>query len=320
MKKVISLLLVVVFVCSAFVGCGWINDVIHGGKEPQCKLPEGVIETNVTDENGNLLTVAHSDNFTQDDIEFITLFHNKIWRNQATWPVLLNLSDVIRLTQYSGSGLFLMHFENPYIIVAYLKPNQTEYVKDEHGDYRCDITKYVWYRFETTQSVPQKLDNMELSQHYYILYDCTVVRDIVSGVEYNKECKYYVEYINESSLNNTTTDMIMYFYGENDEHIYGSDTKFIKESEVTTTRYRVYTDEAGLQYLVLLDEQYDSDTGLGYPLADRYLEEYYDYLYPYFVRNEFLDVKITGIEGNYTINRYKQIELDLFVDLLFGEE
>ena len=58
MKKVISLLLVVVFVCSAFVGCGWINDVIHGGKEPQCKLPEGVIETNVTDENGNLLTVA----------------------------------------------------------------------------------------------------------------------------------------------------------------------------------------------------------------------------------------------------------------------
>lgn len=315
MKKLIALFLVVVFVCSTFVGCGWISDIINGTKESQWKLPEGVIETNVADADGNLLTVAYSDNFTQDDIEFITSLHNQIFRNQVSWPVILDLADIIGLAQHGG-GLFLMHFENPYIIVAYHKFNQPEY---EHGDYCFDITKYVWYRFDITQPIPEKIDDMALSQYYYILYDCTVVRDIVSGVEYNKECKYYVEYINESSLNNTTTDMIMYFYGESN-HVTDLSCKFIKESEVTTTRYQVYTDATGVQYLVLLDEEYDGKKDLGYPLADRYLDEYYDYLYPHFVANESLDLKITHQNGNFTIYKYKQIELNLFVELLFGKE
>ena len=54
MKKLISLLLVVIFICSALVGCDWgsIFDKETSTTTLKWEAPEGMVETKVTDENG----------------------------------------------------------------------------------------------------------------------------------------------------------------------------------------------------------------------------------------------------------------------------
>ena len=209
-----------------------------------------------------------------------------------------------------------MHFENPYVICAYLKVNNDGHIKTENGSKYLDITQYVWYKFYDVKSMPKVIDGMKKTSYSYLLYDCTIISDIANSVEYNRQCKYYLKYSDESSFQHTTTDMIIYFLGVNIGEL---NKKFIMENQTETTRYQVYTDGSGVQYLVLLDEEYHSDEGRGYPLAQIFLEEYYDYLYPYFVENESLEVKRMHQNGvDFTIYKYKQIELDLFVDLLFN--
>ena len=319
MKKLISLLLVIIFICSALAGCD--RNSIFKKKEttttqPQWEAPEGVVETVTIDKDGNSITIAHSDNFTQDDIDFVIMQHKVQIGQQVTSMEYYTLARIIRSAQ-NGSPLFLMHFENPYVICSYLKPDQQENSVNNQGYDVLDVAKYVWYKFYDVQSVPKTIDGMELCEHSYLLYDCTVVCDISNGVEYNRQCKYYLKYNDESSVERTATDMIIYFPNYN---VGISNSKFIKEPDEQETRYQVYTDEAGGQYLVMLDEEYFSNEDRAYPLAQIYLEDYYDILYPHFTRNEALDVKYMHYNGvDYTVYRMKQIELDLLVNLMFIE-
>ena len=326
MKRIISLLLIVITLSSLLAGCEWNgefdwNKIFNWGEsEPKWKLPEGIIETTV-EKDGAQLTIAHSENFTQDDIDFVVMKHEV---NNNASPMLsimsYSLGTILSYAQ-DGSPLYLMHFENPYIIIAYLKPNQPDLVPDEKGKVYFDATRYVWCKFYDSKSIPKKIGDATLTSNSYLLYDCTVVRDIANGIEYNRECKYYLKYIDESSYNRTTTDMLMWF-GSNNAITTGK--KFISEYSAETTRYEVYTDDNGVEYLKIQGDTraYDTDGNL-YVVEDYvrkelwpYEQEYYDILSPYFTyfsHSEYED------KNDGTIFRYVYIEIDDFINAFFDK-
>ena len=312
MKKLISLLLVVVFICSALVGCdgGSIFDKETSTTTLKWEAPEGMVETKVTDENGNLLTITHSNNFTQDDIDFVVMLHDNYKINAFNEPASYTLEDIIWNARQK-SPIFLMHFENPYIIVAYLKP----YQKSNSNEYNFfDTTKYLWCKFNDSQSIPNTIGDAKLTQHSYLLYDCIVEKDIINGVAYNKKCKYYLNYYDESSFNRTTNDMIVWMSGKN---IGASDSKFIMESGIEVTQYEVFVDDNDKKYLVLVGEMFNSTTGETINVAQLYLGEHYDTFYPNFVRNDSLDrIEYLKNGGDYYEYRMIQIDLDVFTGLI----
>ena len=326
MKRLISLLLIVITLSSLLAGCEWDGEfdwkkIFNWGEsEPKWELPEGIIETTV-EKDGSQLTIAHSENFTQDDIDFVVMEHGRTMDGygggSCTATTQYTLGKIIRNAQ-NNHPLFLVHIENPYIITAYIKPNQSQNVPDEKGNIYFDTTQYVWCKFYDGNNVPKTIGEVNNRSRSFLLYDFTLVKDIASGEEYNKQCKYYMSYSSYSSLDNTPKDQVMYFGSSN---IGASDSKFIKAKEEKMTVYDVYTDENSIKYLVIFDEEYFIDEDKGYAYAPFLLEEYYDYLYPYFTRNESLDEKRKNYKGvYYVIYKKKQIELDLFIDLLFTNE
>ena len=320
MKRIISLLLIVIMSCSALVGCDW-KDIFNKETSPEWEAPEGVVETTTTDKDGNPITIAHSDNFTQDDIEFVATLRavlDVVFTPYDT-PPSYNLGDIIWMVKAGGSPMFLMHFENPYIICAYLKPNQNESLPNDEGIVYADITQYVWYKFNDNNDIQQTIEGLILeSKLMYLLYDCTIVRGIGENEgEYNKECKYYLIYQDESSLDRTTENMIMWYGGKS---IIAPDRKFIGENSILTTRYEIFIDGDDREFLVIEGEVYDSRYDTVYDYAYKHLGKYYDALYPYFVRNEELDrieYRTNGVE--YYEKRMIQIDLDILTEFILSD-
>ena len=311
MKKIICLFLVFITLSLCLVGCDWKNIFSQSTTttQPKWVAPEGVVETTVTDNDGNSIVIAHSDNFTQDDLDFILMLHEGKKATAMYSPASYTLGDIIWQAQ-NGSPLFLMHFENPFIICAYLKP----YGSDDNGGFSFDVSEYLWYKFYDSQAIPSEIGNTTLTGISYLLYDCIIEKDIVNGVDYNKHCKYYLDYHDESSLSRTFTDMIMWYDGRN---IGTRNSKFLEENDTYITQYEVFVDEDNNEYLVISGEIYDSRTGEITNTAEIFLGSYYDSFYPNFVRNESLDrIEYIKNSQDYYEHRMIQVDLSLFVDLI----
>ena len=128
MKKIISLLIIICFICPILSGCN-MGEIVRG--ITFWKLPEGVIETIAIDKEGSSINIAHSDNFTQDDIEFVSTLHGKmVCRNDYMIETVYDsVGRLLWQIIEKGKSPILTHYENPYIICAYLKPYQMEYLK-----------------------------------------------------------------------------------------------------------------------------------------------------------------------------------------------
>ena len=319
-KKITSILLVLTIIlsCFAFVGCDEDGFFLIIG----WKLPEGATETVALDRNGNEITIAHSVDFAQDDIDFVLEIHNSKIEGDLGYHDTFggyNMEYVIRGAT-EGDPVYFMHFEDSYIICGYRKPNQISYKKDNLGDYNLDVTKYVWYKFDDPKEIPKSIGGAKLTEHTYLIYDCTVVGNMVSGDEYEYKCKYYLEYEDESSFYQTSTDMIIYLGGYTLDF---NDDKFILARE-EGTRQDIYIDEQGIKHIVFVDSIYHNDTGhQEHNLSLSYFGEYFEILYPYMVRNEALDEvkRFTNPDGSsyYRTYEMKQIEVSVFVDLLFNQ-
>ena len=156
------------------------------------------VQSEVELENGETITIAHGKDFNQDDIDFLLSFHKNTRNDMEICEPLMsyNLKNILSAGK-QGHSILLAHFENPYFISAYLKSDASDYELNEWGDYKFDVTKYVWLKFYDLTQIVDEIDGMERTNDTYLLYDCTIKKDIVNGVEYNKNCKYYMEFKGE---------------------------------------------------------------------------------------------------------------------------
>ena len=303
MKKLISLLLVIIITCSVLSGCDWdslIDYITPSTAAPKWEAPEGVIETAMVDENGNSITIAHSDNFTQDDIEFVIYLHGKLRSVAAIEPPPnYNLNDILS-EGMNGNPIFLSHFENPYFVSAYLKSDAFEYELNKWGEYKFDVTKYVWYKFYNSEQIVDEIGEMERTKDTYLLYDCIVERDIVNKVEYNKNCKCYMEYRGKYVLDKMFSDMLIYFDSGLVSDVTGN-SKFIFYPEFGSGGLEIYTDEDNIEYLYFSYGVYTEDGAEYKNYAKELFGEHYEYLSQYFeILDEYVNdsgrtVKSAGI-------------------------
>ena len=287
MKKLIALLLVVVFVCSAFVGCDWLNFF-----DNETSLPNGVVESTITDISGNSITFAHSDNFTQDDIDFVAMICNESseYISLVTTKEDLTLEKILYKVQ-NGEPLFLMNFQSPYIICAYLKPDKSELDINSYITPTIDITNYIWYKFTNTKSIPDSIEGMTKTKRSlsYLLYDCTIISDVVEKIEYNKKCKYYLPYVNEASFDITSNNMLVYYSNYSAEI---TESTFLGKFKFG---YTIYTDEHGTKYLTTMGEEYivgaSGELDYSGTYADIEYGVFYKKVHPYFVYFSQLDAE-----------------------------
>ena len=258
MKKPISLVLLICILLSCVSLCACSLQVIIDKimpttaaepKDEPWQSFEGVIETTVTDSNGNEITISHTDNFTEDDIEFVARFQGCIKREnnlEVDKPSPPALEYVLNCAN-DGHPILMMQFDNPYIICAYSKLNSLPYVYDEQGYYEFDVQKYVWYKYNTQEDIPEAIEDNKLTDFSYLLYDCNIKKDISNNISYNKNCKFYIEYVSKGSIDLISENMLIYYFRYNE--VLG-DSKFISYSEDDSCRIlELFTDENGEEYL-----------------------------------------------------------------------
>ena len=255
-KLIARVMLLVLLLASAvnFVGCEWMDyftiTTERGPLKTTKPTPDMIqnipntfetTETTVDLENGEKITIIHGKDFNEDDIEFLLMLHGQR-RNDGVvvdLPMGYSLKDIITAGK-NGDSIFLAHFENPYIICAYTSEREEE----KFYDYNFDVTEYVWYKFYNSEQIVDETEGMERTKDTYLLYDCIVERDIVNKVEYNKNCKCYMEYRGKYVLQRITPDMILYV-----EFNKLSESEFILFPEYGGGAHEVYIDETGEEYL-----------------------------------------------------------------------
>ena len=259
MKKLISLLLVIIFISTALAGCDWKS--IFNKSENVDDITSISTTTTTTTTTANPLfpenpTIEHGDNFTYEDIEFLMHLHGQKMGENSEESIPCSLYDVT-LDAQRGTPLYLMKFENPYVISGYRKPDYKKPQKDENGFYYFDISQYIWYKFDDYESITQIMEDMNLPSVSYMLFDCTVVEDVANNEEYNKHCKYYQKYSFGEDFTKFPSNMIVYFKNEN---VIQDNNHYIQGS-LSKKRYEVYIDTNGIPYLFFKHETYLVEDG-----------------------------------------------------------
>ena len=320
-KLIATLMLIAILIIGilSLSACEWMNFNSTEQSNLKTTKPTSVNNTNLPNtfetiqstvelENGEAIAIIYGKDFSQDDIDFILMLHGETRNDRAICDPLMSYDlQGILTAGKNGHSILLAHFDNPYIICAYLKSDASKYEINKWGDYKFDITKYVWYKFYSSEQIVDEIDNMERTKDIYLLYDSTIKRDIVNGVEYNKNCKYYMEYKSEYTWQLTTPDMLLYFEPRFVADVLG-EKKYIRYPEFGGGTLEVYVDENGAEYLYFYyGAYYENGTEYENYTQDRF-GEHYEYLSQYFqILDEYVNasgrtVKSAGIKLDMLVN------------------
>ena len=341
MKKQISIILAIciIFSCVSLCGCSFqgiidqfmpttkpsetmqpTEEPTQPSEQPQPTEPTSS-SSSTTEPQPEELVFEHGDNFTEEDLEFVKSLHGRKLNGYSQYysPISTSLWEAL-FGGECGTPIFLVHIENPYIICSYEKPNMPEYEFDEWGVYTFDVNKYVWYKFNTLDDVPSEIDGMKMTDYSFLIYDCLIKDDIVSGIEYNKWCKFYHLYDGEWTLSIMPKDFLVYY--RDFEEIYTSvdNLKFLPYREYVSYLEKVYIDENGREYLVIDGERYliqpDGTMVLEYNHASTSLTVYYDVLSPSF--NYFDEFDYEYMSGfNKYLHKYLFIDIETLKEILY---
>lgn len=304
MKKITSLLIVIIICCFALVGCGLQNM----GAIISDKLfhIEGTTLTSAETTDGNAVYITHGENFNQDDIDFVAMLHGQIrygYRFSGIYPAPNYTCHMILSAGQRGEPVFLAHCENPYVIVGYLKSLSLPNVDELLGyEYYFDVTKYIWYKFYDLDQISEKIEGMQRSEEKYILYDCIIEKDIVNGTEYNRQLKAYVKYREW-----ITPTMLLYFEPACMEEYLGDD--YMEYPQYGGGTLEIYTDENGVDYVYFPYEVVYQD-GSKFDIGKLLFYEHYSDLSPYF---EYFGEEINERGELY---KYAGIRLDIIIEYL----
>ena len=269
MKRILVLFLITTVICSMLTGCV-LNNIVAVISNILFHI-DGTVLTAANTEDGETVYIMHGENFTQDDIDFVALLHGEKRNDKIPkdMPSRAGLEYVLNAGK-EGQPIFIASFEDSYIICAYLKIGALPYIPDIWGDYKFDVTKYVWYKFNNNTETPERLNGMSRTEDAYLIYDCMLEKDIVNDVEYNKACKSYIKYEGEYCYDYVTSNMLLFFASYKLSAVLG-ESKHIAFPIYSGDAFKVYTDKDGVDYLTLSYNRITSDLG-----------EHYDFLSPYF--------------------------------------
>ena len=257
--------------------------------------------------SGEVIAITHGRDFNEDDIEFLLMLHGKTrndWE-EGYPPPQYKFGHALTAIQ-GGQPFFLAHFENPYIICAYLKINVSDYETDKQGNYNFDISKYIWYKFYNSTQVVDEIERMKRTEDSYLLYDCIVKKFNTKGIEYSDECKYYINYTGEYTIKKATIDMLLYYESSS----ITEDVFFIPYPQYAGAAFEVYVDKNGVEYVYFAYRVCD-ESGIEYEnFAKDSLCEHYDCLAEHFeILNE-------SVNEDGSIFQYAGIRLTTIMDYI----
>ena len=177
-----------------------------------------------------------------------------------------------------------------------------------------DISKYSWYKFYNTESIPNKISDLNLAWGCHT-YDATIIKNISDSIEHNHKFKFCN--INKCSVKDFREiyEYMIFYYWEPVQEIH-----FVKDYWYSDIFFQGHTTNEGKSYLILKygDSLLEDGSISGYLEQNKnQLREYYDVLSPYFERVEELDYEFTTSDNISIISLIYGIPIDTIFDNLF---
>lgn len=301
MKKLISLLLVVILVCSALAGCDW-NSIFNQNKNADDMTSTTTTTTTTittTKPKPQIVpTFEYGDNLTNEDFYFITECAEYLWGYpRFEYDNISDKVDYIQRHNYNTTFYKIsvdirapMHYICAYINKDFFETSTFPPPFDT--EYGYEIEYFVWHKFEYGEDVPDEIDNCVFVGAFAI-FGGIVEKDIVNNKEYNYDCRYIVSLkdgmddinVDISSKYKLSKDFL-YFYSVNLEgkYIYIEDYNYqsLYHEELST----LYMDSNGEPYCLLESfNNYNSDTFAFENYRDS-IGSFFDEMLPYLVVRE----------------------------------
>ena len=290
--------------------------------EEPSDLPEGVIQSTINYAE-NEITIAHTENFTDDDIEFVKRLNGRNNYYISYDRGRNDLSHTMFVT-ILANNLSLMYIEvdtdNPYFICGYIDLDlldDTEKTVLEYGG--IDITRFIWYKFSSSEEIPQQIGELDFFFiTTFLIFDCTAVdfRDVDNGKKYN--CKYAL-YCTPNKLDKCLENVQKYrlmTYALSQD-VFDGTYRVINQDPwddyVQDFQFKCYVDEKGEKYIILhnmFGHIANGEPVLNDTYAKIYLVNYYNRLISYFVHIPALDFESS--DGGITC--YYGMLLDDFIE------
>ncbi len=191
MKKRLILLIVIALACVT-LACGLL---IMNIKAPNTTEKSTTTTTKITTTRKPIVpTFEHGENLTDEDFYFIQYEAQN--RDLGYWvPEYDDFSEFLqymkqpRRTYYKYS----VDFGSAYYICAYLNNDFFETWPFSFAPFSVDtgydVDYFIWHKFKYGETVPKEIGNSYFVGGY-ILFECTIERDILN----NKECHYTYKY------------------------------------------------------------------------------------------------------------------------------
>ena len=313
------ILIALLLTTTAFSGCEWKFAKTEESSTATTTSPTSTTSTTEDPLDEPLLnpplgdrTFDYGDDFTAEDIEFVRSLHNS-YIGPSGDHTLFSFESTISEAQRFKTPIYYASIdtENPYFICAFANSK----VLFELGGPVAfmDVTKYSWHKFYDVDSIPESIEDKDL-QHKYLLYDCTIKKDIVNGIDYDYHCKYYLSR-KTLLLDNSYKNVLIYFPG--DEVVIEDKTTFLLHKTSENANFTLYVGKDEKVYLHLYDKFLLDGKENEYGTAREILGEYYDVLSPYFVRLPELDSEGINDYGQEYVVRYVGISLNNLSQALF---
>ena len=303
MKKFTSILLVLTIIssCFAFVGCDWSN----------------IFGTTTTTTTGtpdpSTLKFAHSDNFTDEDIEFVRSLHG--YQDMEVYPKIYTFSKIVDCVNAGEGTLYYVNVnvEFPYYICGYIDLN----IEDNHMELikPIDITKYTWYKYYDKESIPEEIEDLSIAWGV-TAYDAVIESDIGRGEDCNHKFRFRSIERGLPEDFRIIYDYMVIYYWEEVENI-----DYIRDHWVNDIFFRGHTDTSGESYFVLKHGKVKMEDGsISDCLEDNnnQLGDYYDTLYPYFERVDELDYEFNALSDELRVSLVHGVPIDVLTEVLFG--
>ncbi len=333
MKKVLSLILVVcmAFSCLALSACVWegiwqttTSTVPTTSTTQPTTKPTSTTATTTTttttipDDGGEPvdLVVQHGDNFTEDDIKFVKSFHG--YQDMIAEEFLFSFSEMIDTVREGKWYLYYasVDIDNPHYICGYIDIS-TEENLNEWASGCIDVTKYIWYKFDADEDVPEEIGDLSIGWVFHT-YDAVITKDIGNGIDLEHKFKYYS--IGRGGIWDVIEIyeyMLIHYYKPIDEFV------GIEDIRRSSRCYRGYTTTDGKDYFVLRAGNSLNEDGTISNYLDqnkKQLGDCYDALLPYFERIEEMDDMFTNSSGETFKRLYYGIPLDIIANQLIHYE
>lgn len=187
-------MLAIIIISSALVGCDW-SSIFNENKIENSTTTTTTTTTTTKPKPQIVPNFEHGDNLTNEDFYFI----QNIAQGQGLGYWIPAYDDFSGFLQYMKQPQrtyykYSADFSSAYYICAYLSKDFFETWPFSFAPFSVDdgydVDYFIWYKFNYGETVPEETENSYFVGGF-ILFDCTIERDILNNEECNYKFKYF---------------------------------------------------------------------------------------------------------------------------------